>query len=555
MVFSIGNFSLKKIISYVDWKLLLFLLLFLNVKLALKVPAIIIIYLLQFNFRFGFSLKNSRLPLFYPLIIVIAFIGLAVNLSSGNPDYLMVFLIGIGFWLLSLLAIHQVKLSVENNDTQIIHQTILVFFLINTVFSFLNLAHIIWETGDIIPYRYQGQYQKYFISTGDYIKGVTFDTSTTNAVLNAFGVIYFLVKKSPAMVLTCMTVLLLTGSNTINLALLFIFLFLFLFQTNKYQKSLIVVCLMFLVIFMVKISPENNDYADGIFEKTFGIQTAAHKAYLAHATPRAYVVVTPKEVKRKFAKHYQDSISDVLNNKKRIKIAPETALTHIPKTNEGRIYFIKEDITAFDHQWSKKSSPEQKLLMSFIQTHESNLPISRQNNFRTNLPGKAIGLIQTATYFEHHPDKIIMGAGMGNFSSKLAFRVTSLGFWGGYPAKHAYINKDFLANHLDLYLYFFSKLSYLHSLVNSPYSVYDQLLAEYGLAGLLTLVIFYLGFFAKHYSILTYGIPLLMLTAGIFFIDYWFEQLSILIMFELMLFLNIKEGKNIIEKPVLNNES
>eukprot|EP01039_Chlorochromonas_danica_P015397 gene15397-18091_t len=39
----------------------------------------------------------------------------------------------------------------------------------------------------INPFRYQGQYQKYFLGTGDYIKGVTFDISTTNAVINAFA--------------------------------------------------------------------------------------------------------------------------------------------------------------------------------------------------------------------------------------------------------------------------------------------------------------------------------------------------------------------------------
>ncbi len=62
------------------------MMLFLNVKLAVKIPAIIIIYLLQFNFKFGFSFKNSRLPLFYLLIIIIAFVGLIVNRSYGNPE-------------------------------------------------------------------------------------------------------------------------------------------------------------------------------------------------------------------------------------------------------------------------------------------------------------------------------------------------------------------------------------------------------------------------------------------------------------------------------------
>jgi len=32
--------------------------------------------------------------------------------------------------------------------------------------------------------------------------------------------------------------------------------------------------------------------------------------------------------------------------------------------------------------------------------------------------------------------------------------------------------------------------------------------------------------------------------------DYWFEQLSVMIMFELMLFLNIKENEILVAKPI-----
>jgi len=130
---------------------------------------------------------------------------------------------------------------------------------------------------------------------------------------------------------------------------------------------------------------------------------------------------------------------------------------------------------------------------------------------------------------------------MGNFSSKLAFKATGLDFSGGFPAKYVYISRDFLVDHLDVYLNFFSKRRELHSLTNSPFSVYDQLLAEYGLLGIAAFVLFYLGYFAKHIKNLTYGIPILILMLGVFFTDYWFEQLSVVVFFELLLLLNIKE--------------
>ncbi|MDB5030240.1 hypothetical protein, partial [Mucilaginibacter sp.] len=174
----------------------------------------------------------------------------------------------------------------------------------------------------------------------------------------------------------------------------------------------------------------------------------------------------------------------------------------------------------------------------------------------TSVPGKVTGILQTVHFLKEHPSKIIAGDGVGNFSSKLAFRATGLKFTGGYPTKHIYINHDFLINHLDIYLNFFSKAASSHSLTNSPFSVYDQLLGEYGLAGLLALFVFYVGFFAKHYIDLTYGIPLLLFVLAIFFIDYWFEQLSIIIMLELMLFLNIKEGQRLVKnKNLITNEN
>ncbi len=542
MTFSVADFNFKKIINYVDWKLLLFLLLFLNVKLAVKIPAIIIIYLLQFNFRFKFSFKNSRLPLFYLLVIAIAFADLVITGSYHRPGYLIAFLIGIGFWLLCILAIHQIKLSVENNDVETIHHTVLVFFVINITLSVYNLAHIMWETGTLNPYGYQGEYEKYFIGTGDYIKGVTFDSSITNAVLNAFGVVYFLVRKKPLMTLACMAVLLLTASNCVNLMLMLVLALLFIFKSSRDQKSVVAVCVAFLVIFMAKISPQNNQYVVETFKNTFHEKPPTFLNTLVVDKQRNGVP-TPEAIKRKFAKHYLDSVA-VIN----IKINPPKRIPRevliLPKTDAGHIFIEKPNILLPFYQASKTVTADQKNLLHFIDVHKASLPISGKDSTGNHLPGKVIAFMQTLRYLQLHPLKIIAGVGMGNFSSKLAFRATGLGFSGNYPSNHTYINNDFLANHLDIYLNFFSRRAESHSLTNSPSSVYDQLLVEYGLLGLLALLGWYLWFFAKHYKKLTYGMPLLILLGGVFFIDYWFEQLSVLVLFELLLFLDIKQTAN-----------
>jgi len=535
MINSFADFNFKKLLNSINWKLLLFLVLFLNVKLAVKIPAIILIYLLQFNFRFRFSLKDSRLPLFYLLIIGIAFVGLLVNKNYTNSNYLLLFLTGIVFWGLCLLAVHQVKLAVENDGVEIIHRTILVFFVINAIISFGNIGLIIWETGSINPYTYQGEYQKYFIGTGDYIRGLTFDTSTTNAVLNAFGVVYFLDKKKPVMVLVCMAILLLTGSNFTNIVLIAVLAILFVFKSSKDQKSIIVICIMFLVVFMVKVSPQNNRY---VYET---VKNAVHPPKITLAVVAAAKPVGPltsEEIKRKIAQQYLDSLRQQIDKKSNGVVRPGPL---VPKTGNGRILIAQPNINTPPYQTPTDTTAEQRQLLTFIDAHKTTLPLSAQNNFIPGTPGKVTSELQTVRFLEKHPIKIIAGEGIGNFSSKLAFKATGLGFAGGYPTKYIYISKDFLLNHLDVYLNFFSKRVGLHSLTNSPFSVYDQFLAEYGLLGLAAFVVFYIWFFARHYKRLTYGLPLLIIMLAMFSIDYWFEQLSVTVFFELMLFLNIKE--------------
>nr|WP_294794423.1 hypothetical protein [uncultured Mucilaginibacter sp.] len=540
---SLKKIDLKKLRSFADWKLLLLLLLFLNVKLAIKIPAIAIVYLLDTNFKFGFSLKNSRLPLFYPLVIIIGLITVIVNKDYNAPNYVLVLGIGVLFWMLCILAIHQVKLSIEKNDVEMIHRTLLIFFIINAIFSLLNLAAILIEIGPLNPYTYRGQYQKYFLSTGDFIKGLTFDTSTNNAIISAFGVIYYFTLKKPAMLLLCMIVLLLTGSNFTNLALLLILVPLFIFKSDRDQKSLLMVCGMLFIVFMTKISPENNKYVVDTFKNIAHIRNPPAKpdTLPIPLTLRADSILDFEEKRQKLAMLYLDSLSA-----KRL-VAPSVAVSkEVFVTDAGRVFIPPPNIHTPPYQGLKVTPAGQIPLVKFISAHKEELHLAAQAEANTELPGKVQGHLQTLSFFIQHPAKILTGDGMGNFSSKLAFRVSGIGVTGTYPAKYVYIDPDFKANHFDLYLEFFSKRGDYHSLTHSPFSVYDQMLGEYGLLGFAALFILYIAFFARHYKRLTYGIPIIALVLIIFFVDYWFEQLSVLVLFELMLFLNLKEG----QKPV-----
>jgi len=250
--------------------------------------------------------------------------------------------------------------------------------------------------------------------------------------------------------------------------------------------------------------------------------------------------LSPEQKKEKIAQNYIDSINT--SNSKPIPLIVTAQKPAVLATKMGRVIVPRPDINSAPYQSLVTTPPGQEPLVAFVNTHKAVLPISGQPFRWTATPGKLTGMVQTINFFRQHPAKILLGDGMGNFSSKLAFRASSLGITGSYPAKYTYIAPDFLVNHLDLYLNFFSKRAGYHSLTNSPFSVYDQLFAEYGLLGLLLFCICYLGFFARNFKTLTYGLPILLLTAAVLFMDYWFEQLSILVFFELLLFLDIKKS-------------
>jgi len=178
---------------------------------------------------------------------------------------------------------------------------------------------------------------------------------------------------------------------------------------------------------------------------------------------------------------------------------------------------------------------------------ENRIILDTNLKFLKKTPGKLIAIRQTFDFFKNRPGKIIPGNGMGNFSSKLAFRALALGVAGGYPKKFPYMNDDFKNNHLKLYLSYFSKDIELHSLINSPDSVYLQLAGEYGLAGLLAFFIFYARYFFMKRQKHGYTFTMLLLLMGAFVTGYWFEQLSIVVLFELIMLVIIKDSKEKME--------
>jgi hypothetical protein len=533
---------LKEWVKGINWPLLVFLLLFLNVKLFVKLFALVFIYIIHPNFKFGFRAKESRLPLFYVGVIVIAVINWIAFRYFFSAHYNIAFFTGIAFWFLCILAIHQIKLAVEQTEPVVLHRTITAFFVLNALVSFANILLIILKIKEINPYTYQGNYQEYFLNTGDYIKGITFDVSITNAVIAAFGIIYYLFRQNIKMLLVCMLVLLLAASNTINIMLFGVLILAFIFRSTRVQKSMIVVCLMMLITFMVKISPQNMYYIDKmynkmVFNKNVSFDPIPVKEVRITTIPDS--LLNPYQKQQKIAQLYLDTLS--------LKLGKQYQARHIriPEPLGMVKYELpKDSIHTSTFQPRADTDRMQQKLIFFIAQHQHSLHLATQpQTSKRIIPGKVITFRQTVLFLKNHAAKVLTGDGVGNFSSKLAFRSTSLGMAGGYPLKYAFISPDFLANHLDVYLNFFSRRTGMHSVTNSPDSVYDQLLGEYGIAGLVIFLLFYIGYFLKQRSNLCYGLPMLLFVGCVFFTDYWFEQLSIVVLLELLLLADIRENQ------------
>jgi hypothetical protein len=160
-------------------------------------------------------------------------------------------------------------------------------------------------------------------------------------------------------------------------------------------------------------------------------------------------------------------------------------------------------------------------------------------------PGKFISFVQTYFYLKSSLKHFLFGSGIGNFSSKLAFRASGVRALGSYPKKFRYASTEFQYNHLLTYLYYYRAAASRHSVTNYPFSVYNQIAGEYGFTGTVLFAIFYLGYFLSKYRRLSYGRYMITILLGFFLMEYWFESLSLIVIFELFMLKNLKEGREI----------
>ncbi|RYY39139.1 MAG: hypothetical protein EOO08_11455 [Chitinophagaceae bacterium] len=507
----------RKIRGYldaVDGQLLLFLVLLCNVKLVVKALALLLL-LWRHRAQWSTVLRRPQpLVLLYPALAVAGVLSAILAGRFSEPNYGWAFLGSEGIWIACGICALGMQCEANARERACVWRTVEVFLMLNAFVSFAQLAGIIIETGALNPYRYQGNHQKYFINTGDYIKGISFDTSTCNAVLCAIGVLVFTQRRRWATVAVLLCALVLTASNLVFVLTLAGLAYLALFRSTRAQKSILALFLLPFILFWARISPQNSSYVATVLGMT------TPKAAAAPVSDAVHSVEGQREA---YARHWIDSVGAESKS-----TAPENVHTaERPALPTDNIHSA-----AFQHR-DDSGAARQLLQHAAVQLATEKAPSLGSK------PGKLLALQTTMQWLRENPSRIITGNGPAAFSSKMAFKATGLGIAGSYPAARTYRSADFEKGHLALYLTYFAASEKLHSVVHSPNSVYLQLLGEYGLLGLLLLAA-YFAILRRNRKRLSVTLPLIALLAALLATDYWFEQLSVIPLLELLFFLDLR---------------
>jgi hypothetical protein len=142
---------------------------------------------------------------------------------------------------------------------------------------------------------------------------------------------------------------------------------------------------------------------------------------------------------------------------------------------------------------------------------------------------------QTLQFLTASPRTALLGAGPGAFSSKLMLKMTGLGMQGRYPEQHAFITPEALYNHLYILLVVYYQPISEHSMIHQVASVYNQVGGEYGLIGIALFLFCYVGYFFRLHRRSAVGLILLGTTLLLFGLEYWFEMLTLSVIFEWMM--------------------
>ena len=483
--------------------LLLFLLVFTVDKIVLKFAGIALLYLLHPDFDFRKNLR--KIPLFYLLLLaleVLKFLLLNRDFSAGHT---VSFLLGSLFWIISFLSLNQLRSIIDEIDRERIYQTMTVFFLINAAISLSNLALAIYHSGSLNPYSLE--VSEFGNSTGDLIKGLFMGPSYLNMMISSFFLFFYLYKGKTGLALLALVVALLTTCNFGNIILIAVLLGCIVFtRTPRMRLSLSGFVVVF-AVFYLAISPNNLRYLKNS-------------------------IFTPKKQQQELIAYQKKAIAEEETHPQgttRAGVAPKQRVLAKGASNSEtgeKSAYSPADVDKLLSQPATDIADSQLTLTGSI--------------------GKVQSFKQTANYLKSGVKPLLFGAGIGNFSSFLALRMAGVNKEEGsrlFNYLPSYTAPSFRENHYRIFEAIYQLPREFHSVKHFPNSFVNQLFGEYGLIGAILFLLTYVLFFVKRWKQLTYGRYLLFLLGGYLLFDYLFEYLSVVMVFELLMFYDIHQAE------------
>jgi hypothetical protein len=517
----------------IDWGLLLFLCSATYVKLYIKIVAIVLYWFYIAYKRYSFK-KPPSLVWFYFFIIIAGTLSSVIQGSFSIEGYLTGYGLGASTWLIGGVISYLIYTAVRNIDNKRIGDTIKAFFTINILISVVALVQLMVMSKHLVPYWYWESSEYFGASTGDHIKGVFSSNSVTNAMVSALGVIYFLYNKEFKFSIACLFTCLLCTSNFTLFLLVGMLVLLHLAIKDKAVRRNVRISLIFVFVLYPILSPLNVKYINTTYSMGTDKSVAVTLRQLDSNIINEKVPITGQnEIEQSIKKYI---ISTGKTGYYKIKTNDTLFIDYADNIKYVQYYgkaSAGEDANVVLKQDFLKSLIEQWYGSKYEQT-----PLSTYYR-----PIKLYSFIQTLVFLKGSITDFLFGAGIGNFSSKLAIKMTGLNMQGTYPLQDIYISPVFVQYHLYTLLYVLALPVSEHSTINMPNSVYNQIGGEYGIIGVLLFIICYVGFILKNWKKLGYSRYLLLVMLAFFGFEYWFEMLSLTVVFELLLFKDVYKSE------------
>lgn len=508
-------------VVHFDWGLLLFLVCIMNVKLYVKVFAILY-YMMYIGYK---KYKTGPLPSFgqfYFIMPVIGALGAYLHQSFAVEEYWVGFGFGVLNWLIAGLAVYCLYVASLNLDKGKIVATIKMFFLLNTLVSFGELGKMIIQSGQIVPYWYWEPTEYYGGSTGDHILGITQNISVTNATFNAIGTLFFLFYGEWKWAAMTIFVLLLCTSNMTLILVVAAIIGLMVIR-NKKQFRLHALAILLIVGCIYPILSLNNiKYVDRVYSDELKVSEEAQKGKV-----KTNLLKRENKDFVNFNAYFQ-KLGNTYLSKDKFYCVP---------LNDTLLISYKDDLKYLREFGTLRSLKNDNLRMEpdslklllekWYGIPYDKLPLSAYKGVK-----KFYTVKQTFHYMTRSSRNAICGAGIGNFSSKLAIKMTGLGIQGDYPLNYIYVNRDYIHYHLFSVLYLFSMPIGEHSIINMANSVYNQVAGEYGIMGCLAFVLLYVIYVLRNWRKLHAGGYLFLMMLAYFMFEYWFEMVSLTVLIE-----------------------